>query len=124
VIEIVTCIFLWIGAIFILLASVGVIRFRDVYMRMHAATKTGTVGISSIVLGLAVHFQDFEVTISAFLIVAFFLVTAPISAHVIGRAAYFLHVPISSGLLRDDLARDLAERETTTTPAAEPENLD
>jgi multicomponent Na+:H+ antiporter subunit G len=77
------------GAFFMLVAGVGVIRMPDLLMRMHAATKAGTLGAGLLLLAVAVHFGTTGVTIRAVATVFFLLFTAPVAAHVIGRAAYF-----------------------------------
>ena len=86
--EILTCIFLLLGGILSLIAAAGVLRMPDVFIRMHAATKVGTVGVSSITLGLMIHFGTLTVTSRGVLVIAFFLLTAPVAAHMIARAAY------------------------------------
>lgn len=88
VIEIVTGLMLVIGAAFALVASVGIIRLKDVYMRMHAASKAGTLGSGVMLLALAVHASDLAVVTRAIAGVVFFLLTAPISAHLLAKAAY------------------------------------
>ncbi len=86
--EILTCFFLLLGGVFSIVAAVGVLRMPDVFIRMHAATKVGTVGVSSITIGLMLHFGALTVTSRGILVIAFFLLTAPVAAHMIGRAAY------------------------------------
>ncbi len=86
--EIIVSLFLLVGGLFCLIAAIGVIRLPDLFIRMHAATKTGTVGVSSIVVGMIIHFADITVTSRGLLVIAFFLLTAPVAAHMIGRAAY------------------------------------
>ena len=54
--EILICIFLLLGGVLSLVAAVGVLRMPDLFIRMHAATKVGTVGVSSITIGLMIHF--------------------------------------------------------------------
>ncbi len=76
-----------IGAIFVLLAGVGVLRFPDVYSRMHAATKASTLGIALIGIAAAVALD--EGRLKALAAVAFILITAPSAAHFVGRTAYF-----------------------------------
>jgi multicomponent Na+:H+ antiporter subunit G len=76
------------GGILSIIAAVGVIRLPDLFTRMHAATKVGTVGVSSITIGLMIHFGNITVTSRGLLVIAFFLLTAPVAAHMIGRAAY------------------------------------
>ena len=86
--EILVSIFLLIGGFLSLVAATGVIRLPDTFTRMHAATKTGTVGVSAIVIGMMLHFSAITVTSRGILVIAFFLLTAPVAAHMIGRAAY------------------------------------
>ena len=86
--DILTCIFLLIGALLSLVAAVGVLRMPDLFIRMHAATKVGTVGVSSITIGLMIHFHAITVTSRGLLVIAFFLLTAPVAANMIARAAY------------------------------------
>jgi multicomponent Na+:H+ antiporter subunit G len=88
VLEIVTGVMLVIGACFALVASIGLIRLKDVYMRMHAASKAGTLGSGVMLLALAVHASDLAVVTRAVAGVVFFLLTAPISAHLLAKAAY------------------------------------
>jgi multicomponent Na+:H+ antiporter subunit G len=88
IVEIVTGVMLVIGASFALVASIGLIRLKDVYMRMHAASKAGTLGSGVMLLALAVHASDLAVVTRAIAGVVFFLLTAPISAHLLAKAAY------------------------------------
>ena len=75
------------GGTFMLLAGIGILRLPDVFIRMHASTKVGTLGSGLIMAGVALHFWDPGVTFKVVLIVLFLLLTAPIGAHMIGRAA-------------------------------------
>ncbi|WP_428649890.1 monovalent cation/H(+) antiporter subunit G [Roseibium sp.] len=88
VLEIITGTMLVIGALFALVASIGIMRLKDVYMRMHAASKAGTLGSGVMLLALAVHAEDLGVVTRAVAGVVFFLLTAPISAHLLAKAAY------------------------------------
>lgn len=88
VIEIVTGIMLVVGASFALVASVGLIRLKDVYMRMHAASKAGTLGSGLMLIALAVYATDLAIATRALAGVVFFLLTAPISAHLLAKASY------------------------------------
>ena len=86
--EILTCFFLLLGGVLSVIAAAGVLRMPDVFIRMHAATKVGTVGVSSISIGVMVHFGTLTVISRGLLVIAFFLLTAPVAAHMIARAAY------------------------------------
>ncbi len=79
---------LLIGAFFMLVASLGLVRLPDVYTRMHAATKATTFGMGGILLTTSLAFQDMEVTTQSVLALVFLFLTAPVSAHLISRAAY------------------------------------
>lgn len=91
------------GATFLLLASVGVVRMPDLFTRMQAATKAATLGAGCMLVAVAVYFDNLSVTVRALLVSAFLLFTAPIAAHMIGRAAYFIGVPLWSGTHTDEL---------------------
>jgi multicomponent Na+:H+ antiporter subunit G len=92
-----------IGAIFFLLAAVGVLRMPDLFTRMQPATKGTTLGIACTLLAVAVHFGDSGVTARALAAIAFFFVTTPVTAHLIGRASYFVGVPLWKGTVMDEL---------------------
>ena len=86
-IEILIALLLLIGSFFVLVAAVGIYRLPDVLMRMHATTKAGTLGSSLILLGCAVYFADGAITTRVIATIVFLMLTAPIAAHMIGRAA-------------------------------------
>ena len=92
-----------IGAVLMLLAAVGVVKMPDVYSRMQTATKASTLGAGCMMLAVAVDFADLAITTRVLLIVAFVFLTAPISAHMIGRAAYYVGVPLWEGTTLDEL---------------------
>lgn len=75
------------GAVFTLIASLGVIRLPDVLTRMHASTKAGTLGASLILAAAAVVFGDTSTVAKCVVAVLFLLLTAPVAAHMIGRAS-------------------------------------
>jgi monovalent cation/proton antiporter MnhG/PhaG subunit len=77
-----------VGSIVVLLAAIGVARFPDAFMRMHAATKAGVIGTGLCILGAALGFGDQATWVKATVIVVFLLVTTPIASHVLGRAAW------------------------------------
>lgn len=99
------------GATFMLLAAVGILRLPDLPTRMHASTKAGAMGAMFTMAGVAVYFADPVVMARAVAIIIFILLTAPIAAHVIGRAGYFVGVPLWDGTIKDEL-RDSYDPET------------
>ena len=84
---------LLLGAFFVLVSAIGILRFPDLYMRMHGATKAGTLGAGLILLGASVLFGTLSVTVKAMAVFVFLLLTAPVAAHVLGRAAHHANVP-------------------------------
>ena len=101
--EILSQVMMLIGAIFILIASIGVVRLPDLFMRMHSNSKSATLGVLFIMLGLALHFDTLAIYIRALAVVLFFMITAPVAAQIIGRAAYFSGVPLWEETLSDVL---------------------
>jgi multicomponent Na+:H+ antiporter subunit G len=120
--EIVTALLLWFGGLFTLTAAVGVLRFPDLFTRMHAAAKTGTIGMAACVLALAVYFEDFGVRAQAALIIMFFFITAPIASHMIGRAAYALGVPLAKETVCDEFRAYARETDAPTDSEADGES--
>lgn len=101
--ETVTTVLLFVGAAFLLLAAVGIVRMPDVFTRMSAATKASTFGIGCMMLAVGIYFPDIGTTTRALAAIVFFLVTAPAAAHMIARAAYFVSVPLWEGTVIDEL---------------------
>ena len=94
-----------VGAIFSLLAAVGIVRMPDLYLRMHSSTKAGTLGVGCLFGACAVHFGEIWVILQAALVVGFLFLTAPIASHLIARAAYFERVSLWKGTRDDALER-------------------
>lgn len=91
------------GAIFVLLAAVGMIRMPDTYLRISVTTKAATLGIGLLLVAAAVFFEDLSITTKVLAIILFILLTAPVSAHLIGRASYFSGVKLWKNSVLDDL---------------------
>lgn len=85
--EIISCVFILAGAGFMLIASIGLLRFPDFYIRMSAITKGSTLGLGLILMGMAIYFNQPGVLLKVLAIITFTYVTAPVAAHVIGRTA-------------------------------------
>ncbi|MDL2403850.1 monovalent cation/H(+) antiporter subunit G [Rhizobium mayense] len=98
------------GALFSLVASIGIIRLPDLYSRMHAASKAGTVGSGLLLLAVGVHSQDLPILARALAGFVFFVLTAPISAHLLARAAHVAGQRLTPPSVRDDLLRDEIKR--------------
>lgn len=76
------------GAGFSLIATIGVLRLPDLYTRLHAASKAGAMGAGLIFLALAVASFDGAVILRSLLGIVFLLLSTPLSAHLLARAAY------------------------------------
>lgn len=87
-IDVLAGILLVTGSLLATIAAIGIVRFPDVLSRMHAATKPQTVGLLLILTGLALRLQDAGDIAVIVLIGLFQLLTAPVSAHMVGRAAF------------------------------------
>jgi multicomponent Na+:H+ antiporter subunit G len=90
------------GTVFMLVAAIGLLRLPDLYTRMHAVTKAGTLGVGLVLISAAVAFGDVSVTMRSLVVLLFVLLTAPVSAHMIGRAGYLGRVDLWEGTLFDD----------------------
>ncbi|WP_207474254.1 monovalent cation/H(+) antiporter subunit G [Tessaracoccus sp. SD287] len=97
------------GTFFCLSAAVGIVRFPDVITRLHAATKPQVFGLILILTGVALRMWDWKTTLLATLIVAFQILTAPVSAHMVSRTAYRLGLWDADRALVDELGDDLEE---------------
>lgn len=102
-IEFVKGAFMLTGASLMLLASLGLLRMPDLLTRMHATTKASALGVILIMLAVALHFGEVAVVARAVAIIIFVVMTAPIAAHVIGRAGYFVGSKLWSGTVKDEL---------------------
>jgi multicomponent Na+:H+ antiporter subunit G len=69
-------------------AALGIARLPDIFVRMHASTKAGTLGAGLIMVAVALYSPDTGTALRALLTSLFLLLTAPVSAHIVGRTAY------------------------------------
>jgi len=92
------------GAAFIFLAAVGLVRMPDLFLRISVTTKAATLGIGLLLICAAIYFGTAAITSRVIAIILFMLLTAPIGAHLIGRASYFIGGnPLWKGSVMDDL---------------------
>nr|WP_276562437.1 monovalent cation/H(+) antiporter subunit G [Hoeflea prorocentri] len=102
-----------IGSGFTLVAALGLLRFPDVYSRMHAASKAGTVGSGVVLIALGIHAGDTGTFTRALAGVGFLLLTAPISAHLLAKASYAVGYRLSDLSVADEMPNTA----DTSTPA-------
>jgi multicomponent Na+:H+ antiporter subunit G len=95
VLQVIEYIAIVIGVFFMFVASLGVLRLKDFYMRVHAPTKAATLGLIFLLIAMAVVVHNPAVVTKAVLAVVFIAATAPVGAHLLARAAYRAGVPPS-----------------------------
>lgn len=98
-----TALLLLTGAFFMLMGAVGIVRLPDLFMRMSATTKSLTLGVSFMMLAVALHFNDLAVGARALATILFVFLTAPVAAHLIARAGYRRGVSLWQGTVSDEL---------------------
>nr|WP_322972502.1 monovalent cation/H(+) antiporter subunit G [Pseudalkalibacillus salsuginis] len=114
-IEVVISVLVLIGTFFVFSSSLGILRFPDVYSRLHAATKSATLGVSGVLIAAFIFFIVEENVMSGKLIlgILFVLMTAPVAGHMISRAAYRTGVPLSERTIKDELQKKYDNKETS-----------
>lgn len=85
-IDIIMIILIFLGSIFILVAAIGLLRFTDLYSRMHATTKATSFGLLLLIIGVSLFFNAGMVWLKALMIVVFIYLTAPLAAHAIAKS--------------------------------------
>lgn len=85
--ELSVAVLLLAGAFLILVAALGLFRLPDLYTRMHAASKAGTAGSGLLLLAVALQTEDVASWIKCLMAITFFVLTAPVAAHLLAKAA-------------------------------------
>lgn len=88
-IEIISACALVGGGFFAFLASLGLVRFRDLLSRMHAATKAGGAALTLILLAVCLRDPTWEIVVKSVVALGFAFLTLPVAAHVLGRSSTF-----------------------------------
>lgn len=104
-VEILVSLFLLIGAGFALIGSLGLAWLPDFYTRLHGPTKATTLGVGGMLIASMIYFSaKGELSLHELLITLFLFITAPVSAHMMSKAALHLkvHVPQSTRSLESD----------------------
>ena len=102
--DILTALFVLAGTVLMILGAVGMLRFGDVFMRMHAATKASVLGIGFIMIGVAIHFSDPLVIFKLLTLAMIYFFTAPTGTHVLARGAHVARIPMARETRVDELA--------------------
>ena len=90
------------GATLCLLAAVGVLRMPDLFTRMQAASMASTLGLAFLLIGTTLDMAEAATVARAVSIAAVFMLTTPVAAHAVARAAYLADVPLWSGTVVDE----------------------
>lgn len=109
--EILLSFFVLLGGVFMLVGSIGLARLPDFYMRLHAPTKATTLGVGALLIASMIFFtvKDGAFSIHEILVTIFLFITAPVSAHMMAKAA--IHVKTSNTKGTQGLSvRDAAEK--------------
>lgn len=103
-VEIIVGILAFLGTVFVFLAAVGMIRMPDTYLRISVTTKAATLGIGLLMIAAAIYSYDLAITAKVLAIILFILLTAPVSAHLIGRISYIGGVKLWKESIMDELS--------------------
>lgn len=99
IINLVSSLFITIGALSIIVGLLGVYRMPDFYTRLHAASIIDTLGAMLILFGLILYYGLNIVSLKLLLILIFILITTPTAAHALAKSA--LHGNLKP-ILKDD----------------------
>jgi multicomponent K+:H+ antiporter subunit G len=102
-VEILTAASLLIGALFALVGSIGLARLPDIFTRLHGPTKATTLGVGGILVGSILFFSVREgLSLHELLVTVFLFLTAPVSAHLLARAALHRHCSSEAPVPEED----------------------
>ncbi len=92
-IEIIVGIILLISSLVVLIASIGIVRFKHLYARMHVVTKVSSLGLLLLLIAVNLFFRDWFVLLESAIIFGVLVFLSPVAAHVIARAARSIGTP-------------------------------
>jgi multicomponent Na+:H+ antiporter subunit G len=121
-IDIIIAILATLGALFVLLAGIGILRMPDTYLRMAVTTKAATLGVGLLLGAAAVYFYDLSTTTRVLAIIVFILLTAPVGAHLMGRASYIVGNKLWEKSVMDDLEGKYSKTSVKDKKPAEPDS--
>lgn len=116
--EIIICVSLLIGGIFLLIGSYGLARLPDIYMRLHSPTKASTLGITGVLVASMIfqsHLKGF-LSIQELLITLFLLITAPVAANMIAKTALHYRTKPLEKTQNQELMETIRNRESPSKP--------
>ena len=101
--------FLAVGVLFIIVTAIGLFRLPDLYTRAHAASKSATLGVMSVLTGVFLHFWLIEDYFNPRILlgIIFIFVTSPVGGHILTRSSYIAGVKPWKGTKHDDLKEEI-----------------
>lgn len=105
IVELIISALLISGGLFVLVGSIGLLRLQDFYVRLHAPTKATTLGLGGILIGSMVYMYHMRghLSINELLITLFLVITAPVTAHILAKAAMHHRVKVMERTRNQDL---------------------
>ncbi|MDN3311985.1 monovalent cation/H(+) antiporter subunit G [Microbacterium oryzae] len=116
IIDTIALVLVLIGAVLCVTAAIGLLRFRDVPSRLHAATKPQVLGLLLIAIAAGLSLRSWAAVAMLVPIVVIQMATAPLSAHMVGRQAYRNRTIDVDALVADELADDAGRPEDASRP--------
>lgn len=117
--EIIICVSLLIGAVFLLIGSYGLVRLPDIYMRLHSPTKASTLGITGVLVASMIFQSHMKGSFSVqeLLITLFLLITAPVAANMIAKTALHYRTKPLERTRNQELMETIRDREEPQKPS-------
>lgn len=109
--EWILAILILLGGFFTLVGSIGLFRLPDFYMRLHGPTKASTLGVGAILIASAVYFtqKTGDISMHEILVTLFLFITAPVSAHLMAKAALHTRIRQVKRTLQADIKQPFHE---------------
>lgn len=101
--------FISVGVLFIVVTAIGLIRFPDLYTRAHAASKSATLGVMCVLIGVFLYFWLIEGHFNPRILlgVLFLFITGPVGGHIMSRSSYIAGIKPWEGTVKDDLGPEI-----------------
>ena len=101
--------FISVGVLFIVVTAIGLVRLPDLYTRAHAASKSATLGVMCILIGVFFHFWLIEDHFNPRILlgILFLFITGPVGGHIMTRSSYIAGVKPWKGTVRDELGPEI-----------------
>lgn len=101
--------FIVVGVLFIVVTAIGLFRLPDFYTRAHAASKSATLGVMSVLIGVFLHFWLIEGHFNPRILlgILFIFITSPVGGHIMSRSSYIAGVKPWKGTVHDELKDEI-----------------